>query len=119
MSAFAPTPSLARRLAASVARGTRAVANAVAWYVRAYLNRRVAIGMMDFDDRMLRDIGLTRGDVHASIVGPIDSDPTVRLRILAVERRAASRATARERLAIERELADKLAATERGLREAC
>ena len=119
MSAFAPTPSLARRLAAIAARGTRAVASNVAWYVRAYLNRRIAIGMMEFDDRMLKDIGLTRGDVHASIVGPVDSDPTVRLRILAVERRAATRASARERLAIEREMAEKLAAVERGLREAC
>lgn len=119
MSAFASTPSLARRLAASAARGTRAVAEGTVRYVRAYLNRRVAIGMMDLDERMLKDIGLTRGDVHAAIVGPADVDPTVRLRILAVERRAGSRAVARERLAGERELAEQFAATERRLREAC
>lgn len=101
---FAPTPTtrFARRPNA-FARGLRVAAYAVATWtmriVRGYLNRRTALEMMHFDDRMLKDIGLTRADVHASIIEPMGSDPTVRMRILAVERRAANRALAAERVA--------------------
>ena len=115
---FAPTadPSLARRLIALAASGTWAVARGASRIVRAYLNRRVAMGMMEFDERMLKDIGITRGDVHASIVSPSGGDPTARLRILAVERRAASRAAASERLRLERELTATLDSERRTVR---
>jgi uncharacterized protein YjiS (DUF1127 family) len=101
---FAPstTTRSVRRLSA-FARGLRVAAFSVSnWtvtLVRGYLNRRTALEMMHFDERMLKDIGLTRGDVHASIIEPMGADPTVRMRILAVERRAANKAQAAERLA--------------------
>jgi uncharacterized protein YjiS (DUF1127 family) len=102
---FAPstTPIRSARRPFAIARGVRvaafAVANWTASIVRGYLNRRTALEMMHFDERMLKDIGLTRGDVHASIIEPMGADPTVRMRILAVERRAATKAQAAERLA--------------------
>ncbi len=65
---------------------------------RAYVNRGQVFQMLDMDDRMLRDIGLTRGDVVSVLSGPLHLDPTTRLRIFAVERRAGNRAQARERL---------------------
>jgi uncharacterized protein YjiS (DUF1127 family) len=67
--------------------------------VRAYANRGPVLRLLDMDDRMLRDIGLTRGDVTASLAGSLAQDPSTRLRILAVERRAGLRAQARERQA--------------------
>ncbi len=101
---FAPTSTTRSvRRPSAIARGLRvavfAVVNWTGSLVRGYLNRRTALEMMHFDERMLKDIGLTRGDVHASIIEPMGADPTVRLRILAVERRAANKAQAAERLA--------------------
>ena len=101
---FAPTSTTRPvRRPLAIARWVRVAGDAVAnWtgsLVRGYLNRRTALEMMHFDERMLKDIGLTRGDVHASIIEPMGADPTVRLRVLAVERRAANRAQAAERLA--------------------
>lgn len=102
MSASSRSTTFARRPTAP-ARGVSVAAYAVAnWtmrLVRGWLNRRTALEMMHFDERMLKDIGLTRGDVHASIIEPMGADPTVRMRILAVERRAANRALAAERAA--------------------
>jgi uncharacterized protein YjiS (DUF1127 family) len=65
---------------------------------RAWRNRRTIFGLAQFDERMLADIGLTRGDVVASLSGPALSDPSDRLSALAGERRQAIRAMARERL---------------------
>jgi uncharacterized protein YjiS (DUF1127 family) len=72
--------------------------------IRAHFNRGDVLRMLDMDDRMLRDIGLTRGDVTSALSGPLVSDPSTRLRIFAVERRAASRAQAREQLLEARQL---------------
>lgn len=99
MFAASVTPSRQRGFAAALVRGAWAAAISVKRAVVAYQNRRIAYSMLDLDDRMLRDIGLTRGDIHAAVADRPTDDPTVRLRILAVERRAASRAAAAERLA--------------------
>jgi len=100
MSASPRSTTFARRPTAPAFRvAALAVATWTMRLVRGYLNRRTALEMMNFDERMLRDIGLTRGDVHASIIEPMGADPTVRMRILAVERRAANRAQAAERIA--------------------
>ena len=70
---FAPTSTtrIARRPSA-FARGLRVAASAVVnWtgsIVRGYFNRRTALEMMHFDERMLKDIGLTRADVHLSLI---------------------------------------------------
>lgn len=100
------TPSLPQSkslpAAASLA-AARAAGNAVVIFVRstwkALRNRRRVGSMLEFDDHMLRDIGLTRCDVAASLSGPLLEDPSTRLRVLAVERRAGQRAQARERMA--------------------
>jgi hypothetical protein len=49
---------------------------------------------------MLRDIGLTRGDVCAVMALPAGQDPSYRLSELSSERRAAIRAEGRERAAL-------------------
>lgn len=83
--------------------------NAAVAFVRAMWkarrNRRVVGTLHGFDDRMLRDIGLTRGDVAAALAGPAFGDPSTRLRIFAVERRAGRRAQVREWLEAEAETA--------------
>ncbi len=66
---------------------------------RGYLNRGPVLQMLEMDDRMLRDIGITRSDITCALAGSPTSDPSTRLRIYAVERRAGNRAQARERLA--------------------
>ncbi len=68
-----------------------------AWTTRR--NRRAVVTLLDLDDRMLADIGLRRGDVVAVLAGSGHDDPSTRLRILSVERRAGRRAMQREALA--------------------
>ncbi len=65
---------------------------------RAAVNRRAVGRLLDLDERMLRDIGVTSSDVRAAMSMPLLDDPSQRLRVLAVERRAAHRAQAHERL---------------------
>ncbi len=73
---------------------TAAVAFAKAWV--AYRNRRAVARLLHFDDHMLRDIGVTRGDVAASLaMGPFD-DASTRLEALARERRTGRGAQRRE-----------------------
>jgi len=74
--------------------GFRIIPNAI----QAYRNRGPVLRMLELDDRMLRDIGITRGDITSALSGSPVSDPSTRLRIYAVERRAGIRAQARERL---------------------
>jgi uncharacterized protein YjiS (DUF1127 family) len=92
------TPTTVTSRAALAAR-TRDVLLFVKSAVRAWINRRQAMAMLaQMDGRMLSDIGLSRGDVRSALAEPLWSDPTVRLRLLAVERRASARAAAREQL---------------------
>ncbi|BCJ91682.1 hypothetical protein IZ6_24170 [Terrihabitans soli] len=61
--------------------------------VSAVVNRyQAARSLSQFDSRMLADIGLTPGDVDSAFAEPIWKDPTRRLAVIAVERRAAARA---------------------------
>jgi uncharacterized protein YjiS (DUF1127 family) len=60
-------------------------------------NRRSVAKLLEWDERMLRDIGLTRGDVCAVMALPSGQDASYRLSELSGERRAAIRAEARER----------------------
>ena len=108
MTAGFPLTSIGSAIAVSGAAVVRGVTGAaimtakalaqVPSVIRAYFNRGPVMRMLEMDDRMLRDIGLMRGDITASLAGPLSSDPSTRLRILAVERRAGLRAQARERL---------------------
>ena len=81
---------------AALASRVRDVLLAVKAAWRAWINRREAMATVaQMDARMLADIGLTRGDVRSALAEPLWSDPTIRLRLYAVERRAALRARAR------------------------
>ncbi|MEJ8571056.1 DUF1127 domain-containing protein [Microbaculum marinum] len=53
-----------------------AVLRAVFRLWRAWSNRRQVAVLLEADDHMLRDIGLTRGDVVGALSGPADMDPS-------------------------------------------
>lgn len=67
-------------------------------YVEAVRNRRQVAKLLSWDSHMLRDIGLTQGDVRSAMASPFGDDPSCRLDGIARERRNAFHATARERL---------------------
>src|ERR1700733_7094148 len=54
---------------------------------RTTQNRRSVARLLEWDERMLRDIGLTRGDVCAVMALPAGQDPSYRLSELSSERR--------------------------------
>ncbi|WP_421914335.1 DUF1127 domain-containing protein [Mesorhizobium sp.] len=62
------------------------VANTISNFYRAWKNRRAFYRLGEMSDAELADIGLTRSDLHVAIDVPFGSDPTVRLRSIAVER---------------------------------
>lgn len=67
----------------------RSAANA-AWRLwRAWSNRRQVQSLLDADDRMLADIGLSRGDVIGSLSTPLDVDPSRQLIRARAERMSA------------------------------
>lgn len=71
-------------------------------FVEAVRNRRQVAKLLTWDAHMLRDIGLTQGDVHAAMATPLREDPSYRLDTIAQERRLAAHATARESRAVAR-----------------
>ena len=94
--AFTPAQSRAGERFFALANGAAARLAAV-W--RAAQNRRAVAKLLQWDDHMLRDIGLTQGDVYSVMATPAGEDPSRRLSALSAERRAAIRAEALERLA--------------------
>lgn len=62
--------------ASGVARVFGNVALRIADVFRAYKNRRAMAELAHLDERMLRDIGLTRGDLRDAISEPLWRDPT-------------------------------------------
>ncbi len=64
---------------------------------RAVEHRRIVSQMLEFDDYLLRDVGLTRSDLRDAASEPIWSDPSHVLVSRAVERRAANRLKGRPR----------------------
>jgi uncharacterized protein YjiS (DUF1127 family) len=73
-----------------------AIGLAAVW--KAWVNRRRLMPLLELDDHMLRDIGVTRHDVAAALSLPAAEDPSPRLVALSRERQAARRARAAERL---------------------
>lgn len=65
--------------------------------VKAVARRRVIADLAEFDDRMLRDIGLSRSDLRDAASAPVWQDPTSVLVVRAVEKRAARRLAYREK----------------------
>jgi uncharacterized protein YjiS (DUF1127 family) len=56
-------------------------------FARAWKHRRDMAMLARFDDRMLADIGLTRGDLRDAVSEPVWRDPTTLLVSRAQERR--------------------------------
>lgn len=63
-----------------------ASAKAVARFARVLSHRRAAQNLAEWDSRELKDIGLTRGDVHFALSLPLTRDPTEHLAQLAAGR---------------------------------
>jgi|SRR5215813_10264570 len=74
---------LARLATAALDRVVAAVKTLASWRQ----HRRDAALLARADDRMLADIGLTRGDVYDALSGAPWNDPTSLLRVRALERR--------------------------------
>lgn len=72
-------------------RAVRGAYGGVVAIVQALLHRRDVSHLLDLDDRMLKDIGLVRADVLGALAEPMSRDPSVVLRLRAVDRRAARR----------------------------
>lgn len=68
---------------------------AAAW--TAVKNRRLVSQLASWDDRMLGDIGVTRGDVQSALAAGLVEDPSSRLNALAAERKFAARSQGRGR----------------------
>lgn len=73
------------------------MSNAAVKAARAIEHRRALRQLGQLDDHMLRDIGLTRGDLLDAASEPLWRDSTHVLVTRTVERRAAARLRARER----------------------
>ena len=92
-------PMPASSAAGRMARLAGTVVLRVAAFVRAYKHRRDMEMLGGFDDRMLRDIGLTRGDLRDAVAEPLWRDPTrVLVTRVGERRRARLPAPARPRL---------------------
>ena len=57
--------------------------------VQRMRNRRAVTKLLDWDDHALRDIGLSRGDVHLALGVSAGEDPSTRLASWVSERREA------------------------------
>lgn len=97
---FGQQPIESETVFAHVIRVAASALNQGARMWTALKNRRIAGRLAGWDDHMLHDIGLTRGDVHAALAGSLADDPTLRLVTLANERRAATRHRARRSMEI-------------------
>lgn len=42
----------------------------------SFRNRRAVVGMTEYDERMLKDIGLSRSDVLGALAAPYSEDPS-------------------------------------------
>lgn len=85
-------PQLAERIQTVIEVSAARVA--AVW--KAAMNRRAIGQLAEWDERMLRDIGLTRNDVTSALAGGVTEDPSRQLQVLSGERRAAERARRHE-----------------------
>jgi molybdate transport system substrate-binding protein len=71
--------SAALRILPSIGAAVAAAARG-AWHLAvAWRNRRQLLRIVDYDDHLLADIGLSRRDLHAALSTPCWQDPTARL----------------------------------------
>jgi len=92
--AVAPVGELLASMILAAAKGTascmRIVGDMTDSFGRIVSHRRVISQLAEFDDRMLRDIGLNRADLRDAASVPLAHDPTDMLVLRATERRAAT-----------------------------
>ena len=88
-------PTTGKRIAAFIG----ATFAAAALRIRVWNNRRQVARLLGWDDHMLRDIGLTQGDVYSAMATRADEDASVQLSMRSLERRFARNADMRDRLA--------------------
>lgn len=86
ISAAAPWVRALATLAGRAGRGLRRIAERIK-------NRRDAMRLVDLDDRMLADIGITRSDLRDAYSGALWRDPSELLARRATERRVRGRRT--------------------------
>ena len=98
MSAIPTQSRSSSGFAATLAAMARVVVRSIGRIFTAMKNRRQVASLLEADPAMLRDLGLTPMDVHGALAEPMWRDPSARLLIWSVERRAAARAAARENL---------------------
>lgn len=84
--------------AARAARAKVTVGGVLRAVWRAVSNRFAVRPLLDMDDRMLADIGLARGDVHAALSTGLASDPSSRLAVTAASHAQAEQARLRATL---------------------
>jgi uncharacterized protein YjiS (DUF1127 family) len=96
-----PLPLPATAALARIAGLAREVALRLVDVARAVKNRRDMHVLASFDDRMLRDIGLTRGDLRDAASEPVWRDPTAVLVTRVNERRRRYRVLWRAAEAVE------------------
>ena len=65
----------------------RAVLTLMKNVVQRVSNRRAVVDLLEWDNHALKDIGLTRADVHLALGLPLSQDPSQRLNDWAQERR--------------------------------
>ena len=64
------------------------VTDQVARLYRTWKNRRQIVHLTEFDDHVLADIGLTRGDIDAALSQPFSQDPSLQLQQIAQRNRS-------------------------------
>src|SRR5437870_57704 len=95
-SRIAPRTDLTAKPLALIGHAAAALLRDARQFVVAIKHRRELRRLIEHDDRMLADIGLTRGDLHDASSQPLWRDPTSMLARCAVERRASRRRAAFE-----------------------
>ncbi len=91
MTALSPTRLVSRVLPRSLAVAAAGIAMRVRRMAETIRHRREAAALGGFNDRMLADIGLSRGDVIDAFAEPPWRDPTELLVRRSAERRLARR----------------------------
>ncbi|MFG1346833.1 DUF1127 domain-containing protein [Xanthobacter autotrophicus DSM 431] len=91
----APVGEMVAAFCLALVRGASNGVKIAGTMARRFENRRVLGELAGLDDRMLRDIGLTRADLRDASAAPFVGDPTRVLVLRATERRAAARLLAR------------------------
>jgi hypothetical protein len=99
MSAVSSFSRASFSLASAIVLVVRPVVGSLRNILVAMKNRREVANLVYADPAMLRDLGLTPMDVSSALAEPIWRDPSARLLIWSIERRAAARAAARDNLA--------------------